>query len=415
MTFYGPLTIGRLTLTEDFTVKETGSSGREMAVSGQESWPPLPDADSVRYRGEQLMAMEDQIVPVMFSSKSDRNGFYIVNNPSVNYTNYDGNVSIADWSVSLKRLGNESETFFESRLIGGNRLSYYGGNVAERWHSPSASHQGYYTGASIPGSMTRTGSEGALTIYRGLAPDVSPRWGSAPSTYMRGASRITVNGSIRTGMTCPNTPLDWSIDNTLMKVGLDTNNATFRIWFYRSGLYQDTYTDLYGSGSFISPKSWIINIDGIATQSPAYVSILRNSPEECIVRTTHQNQTGFSTVDYSLRRGSRFVSIFAQHGDATTFALFPITAPSAATDSGNGYIYQTSNDSDGNRFVTGSASNINVITSAGYIESVNPATSFSMFAGIERNGTSAQDGDRAVDLAAQYLGQPSEVVKAVHR
>jgi hypothetical protein len=415
MPFYGPLTIGRLTLTEDFVVKETGGSTRSLQVSGQESWPPLPDAATVRYRGEQLMAMEGQIVPVLFTSKSDRNGFYTVDKPSVTYTNYDNNISVCDWSVNLVRLGNDAESFFESRLIGGNRISYYGGNVAERWHSPAGSNQGYYTGANVPSSMIRSGSEGPITIYRGLDPTTSPRWGSTPENYMRGAARVTVNGLVRTGLTCPNTPLDWSMDNSFLKVGVDADNATFKLWHYVGGIYSDTYSDSYGGvGSFLSPRSWVVDIQGVAAGGPLAISILKNEPEECITRVTYQTVQGYSTIDYSLKRGSRFVSIFAQHADSAVFTVFPQSG-TPASDSGQGWIRETSNDADGNRYVLGSATQINVNTSGGSIENVDPALSFACFVGKEIGGADSVDGDQAPDLAAQYLGSPSEVIRGIRR
>lgn len=409
MSFYGPLTIGRLTLTEDFNVKETGGS-RTLQVQGQESWPPLVDADEVRYRGEQLMAMEGQLVPVQFSSKSDRDGFYIVDKPQVSYTHHDGMVSVCDWQVSLIWQGGESEAWFESRLVGGTRTSYAEINY-ERWHSPAGSHVGYFAGTEVPSSMVRTGAQGSVTVYRNLNEASSPRWGSTVANYSRGAAGVSVDGLIRTGLTCPNSPNSWSLHNSLIQVTPATFPYVFTVARYLAGGYSDTYDDSYGTGDYADGLGITVLVDGVYPGTAKSISILRNTFDECVVRTTYQHQRGYSTVDFSLKRGAHFVSVIAQHQESVAFTVYNGVS---GTDPGAGYVLSSA-DANGDRYLIGSAERLNVNAPQSMIENAIPGLSFACFVGVEVGGAGAIDGNNAYAVALQYLGTPSEVVKAINR
>lgn len=407
-TWFGNLFIGRLLMTEFFNAADaadqsntTDPKARTLTIAGQESWPPLASADDVRYRGEQLMAMNLMAVPVVFASKVDRNGFYQVTQPQVSYNHYGGTVSSCDWSVVLERLGNESELLIESRLIGGERTSHYVGNVAERWHSPGSGAVGYYAGSTVPSSITRDGTEGAVTIYRGLAASSSARWGTTPYDYLDGATRITVANNVMCGTTTQNLSTNWTLHNTVIQIEPNGTDSTFTIYYYNGS-------------EFVNSRAWNVKVGSTVLTDPSYVSILRNDPEECILRLTYLSAAGYSTVDFTLRRGSRFVGISINHQDSQTFTVVPL-ATAASTDPGNGYIYETANDTDANRFTAGAAIQIDTNTATGAISNHTPETYFSCYVGIESGGTAAVDGDTAADVAAQFLGTPSEDTRMINR
>lgn len=405
--WYGNLFIGRLLLTEFFDVTDTLNTGgsadlaRQLTVTGQESWPPLSGLDDVRYRGEQIMAMNGMIVPVVFASKVDRNGYYMVSQPEVDWHHYGGVMSSFEWTIVLERFGTEAEVMIESRLIGGARTSHYTGNVAEKWHSPGSGSVGYYAGSSVPSSMTRAGSEGSVTVYRDLAPNVSARWGALPQDYLDGSSRITLAGDLMCGLTLQNQPTNWTLENTLIRIEPNGLESTFSLAYYNGT-------------EFVESQDWNILVGSTVVVDPSYVSILRNDPEECILRITYISAAGYSTVDLGLRRGARFASVTVQHQDSQTFTVVP-TTPAASTNSGNGFIRQTANDTDGNRFTSGSAVQIDVSTLTGAISNHTAQTFFSFWFGVEYGGSSAVSGDTAADVASHYLGLTSEQTRVISR
>jgi hypothetical protein len=405
--WFGNVYVGRLLLTEYFDATDALNSGgssemsRQLTITGQESWPPLAGLEDVRYRGEQIMAMNNMIVPVVFASKTDRNGYYLVSSPEVDWHHYGGVASSFEWTIVLERYGTEAEVMIESRLIGGVRTSYYPGNVAEKWHSPGSGSIGYYAGSTVPTSMSRSGSEGSITVYRGLAPTASARWGAAPQDYLDGSSRITVAGDVMCGLTLQNHPTNWTLENTLIRIAPISDSGTFTLSYYD------------GAG-FIASCDWDINVGSTLLTDPSYVTILRNDPEECILRISYITVAGYSTVDVALRRGARFANITVQHQDSQTFHVGPALA-TAATNSGNGYIYQTSNDSDGNRFTSGSAVQIDANTLTGQISNHTAQTFFSFWIAIEYGGSGAAAGDTAANVAGQYLGLSAEDTRVISR
>lgn len=409
MSYYADFTLGRLTLTEDFVLDEaTDGDGRSITLSGQESWPPLANATAVRYRAEQLLAMDGLIVPLYLPVKEDRNGFYLVSKPKVKFFTADDVLSKADWSLNLVRLGNESDAIFESRLVGGARNSSYAasGASSERWHAPAAGHVGYYTGTTAASSMTRTGEFGSITVYRDVPADVSPQWGVTIDNWGAGAVEILMDGSVMCGLTNPNASMLWELNNGLVKLSARVGSGTWQLSNYVSSAWQ--------TAKLWTAKVGTIGGTELALGEPSYINIVRNLPEECIVRLTYVTANGVSTLDLSLKRGSRFVSGFFQHQEATNFQILP-TSTEAAMNSGAGYISATSNDARGNKYVTGSAVTMLIDTASGRIANSTTATSFGFFVGTVVGGTGAVSGDTAADVASQYLGTPVESTRVIRR
>lgn len=403
---YGPLRIGRLELVEYFTVEQQSGNSDVLTVAGQESAPPLALAKDVRYRGESLLAMNGQLVQAQFTAKSDRDGFYYVRHPDVQFrTDGNGDVHSVNWKCDLERVGVNLDVEAESRLVGGTRNSSYAasGATTERWHAPPIGHVGYWTGTSLPSYMSRNGEQGTMTIYRGVPATANPRWGISPVDFQVGAARIEIAGYVRTGNVAPNAPTDWVLTNGFIKIEPRDTTGTLRVssWDATAGDWTDA-------------KVFDIKAGSTSLGAFSYISILRNAPEEVIIRLTRVFTPGKSTVDISLRRGARFAAFYVQRVDSGTTTVLPY-AVEAATNSGSGFIYATSNDSDGNRYVLGSPTTMTVNTTVGSIANAVAAIGFSFFIGIEEGGTSAISGDHAADIAAQYLGTPTEETRVLIR
>src|SRR5690242_2332241 len=142
MTDWGTLTVGRITLRETVTVSEAGGDSRTLAVSGQESTPPLTRAELVA-RHDDLMALDaDQVLPVTWTDKPERDGYYKPGAPSADLTDQQAETVTSTWRLNLTRVGTAGETDLQSRLAGAVRANDHS-LTGERWHAPPIGHYAY--------------------------------------------------------------------------------------------------------------------------------------------------------------------------------------------------------------------------------------------------------------------------------
>jgi hypothetical protein len=359
---YGDLQLGRLLLRETFKAGEASSDSRTMELEGQESSPPLARAALV-WRHDNLCALDQGcILPVTWTDKPERNGYYQVGNTSADYTEYRGEVVTSDWKVTLTRLGSDAETDLQSRLTGVVRANDFG-LTGERWHAPPIGHYGYYTGGSNPTTMTRTGLDGTMTVYRGVPANVSPRWGCAPTSYLTGRVRLTSSGTELCGTDQSLPPTGWALTNGLVNITTSAS-ATLDVQAYTGGAWRSKLWNVSVAGSASSITSW----DG--------ATLLRNEPELVILRLTKGLNPGRATLDLALRRGSRFVEGYLQVGTSSTLAAYRSTPEANTSFAASGYVTATNDDGDSNRFAIGSARTFTAHTNGGIIKSAATALDF---------------------------------------
>ncbi|MGW3821795.1 hypothetical protein ACWEAF_05670 [Streptomyces sp. NPDC005071] len=348
---YGDLQLGRLLLRETFKAGEASSDSRTMELEGQESSPPLTRAALV-WRHDNLCALDQGcILPVTWTDKPERNGYYQVGNASADYTEYRGEVVTSDWKVSLTRLGSDAETDLQSRLTGVVRANDFS-LAGERWHAPPIGHYGYYTGSSNPTTMTRTGLDGAMTVYRSVPANVSPRWGCAPTNYLTGRVRLTSSGAelCGTDQSLPST--GWALTNGLVNVTTSAS-GTLDVQAYTDGAWRSKLWNVSVAGSASSITSW----DG--------ATLLRNDPEQIVLRLTKSLNPGRATLDLALRRGSRFVEGYLQVGTSATLTAYRSTLETNTSAAASGYVTAAADDADGSVFAIGSARSFTAHTSGG--------------------------------------------------
>jgi hypothetical protein len=397
---WGDLTIGRIPLRETFVATESGGDGRGLDLEGQESYPPLTRAQVIARHDGINALVAGQVIPVTFTDKPERNGYYTVKTSSSTYTEYLGEVVTADWKVSLDRVGSDAETDLQSRLTGAVRLNDFS-LTGERWHAPPIGHYGYYTGSTNATTMTRTGADGAMTVYRSVPANTSPRWGCAPTAYLVGRVKATTTGSQEVyGADVPLAATGWSLTNGLVNVTTSAS-ATLDVQAYTGGAYHSKLWNVSVAGSASSITSW----DG--------ATLLRNDPEMCILRLVKGLNPGRATLDLSLRRGSRFVEGYLQIGTSATLAAYRSTLETNTSFAASGYVTATANDADSNRFAVGSARSFTAHTNGGVTKST--ATSLDFWIGVAAGGGSAVSGDAATDLRNMYIACMPEAVYGVRR
>jgi hypothetical protein len=335
---WGTLTVGRLALREVFKVSEAGGEKRTLSVSGQEASPPLTRQQLVD-RHDDLLALEGSVLPVTFEDKPERNGFYLVTGVSADLTEWKGDALTSDWKLDLTRAGTENETDLQSRLTGAVRQNDFS-LTGERWHAPPIGHYGYFTGSTAPSVLTRTGADGAITVYRGVPANVSPRWGCSPSAYMAGRVRFTTStGREVTGTDRLLASTGWSLSNGLVSVGPGTG-ATLDVQSYAGGAWRT--------------KQWNVTAGSILVDWES-ASLLRNEPEHVVVRLVKSTVPGRVTLDLGLRRGSRLIEGYLKAGASSTLSVSLVTAEGFTATAASGYLTASGDDPDGNAFLAGSA------------------------------------------------------------
>ncbi|WP_199546586.1 hypothetical protein [Streptomyces sp. N35] len=338
---YGDLKVGRLMLRETFEANESSGESRSLELSGQESNPPLTRSELV-WRHDNLTALEQgSLVPATFTDKPERNGYYELGSVSAAYTEWRGDVVRSDWTIGLRRLGTDAEIDLQSRLTGAVRANDFA-LTGERWHAPPIGHYGYYTGSTNPSVMTRTGADGAMTVYRGVPAGVSPRWGCTPTNYLTGRVQLTSSGTELCGVDQALPPTGWALTNGLVNVTTSAS-GTLDVQAHTGGAWRS--------------KSWNVSVAGSASSITTWdgATLLKNEPEHVIMRLTKSLNPGRATLDLALRRGSRFVEGYLQVGTSDTLAAYRSTAETNTSFAASGYLVATDDDADGNRFAIGSA------------------------------------------------------------
>lgn len=387
------VSIGRMVMREDWSVSE--SDDRVLSLSGQESIPRLTAATVVTRR-EDFLSITGQMLPARFGTKNYLDGFYIVQDAQGEITDWKDNLRVFRWQCSLQRLGTESEVDIESRLSGALSRSNVHSIIGERVHAPAIGHNAYWSDATVTGAVVRTGEDGSIRVYRGLGLTVSPRWAVTPANYAGGRVRLLVDAQERAGRDFKMSPTTWEISNGLVRIKPGT---LFEISAYTGGSWK--------------PKNWDILSGGVSLGSFDYATVLDNRYESVTLRLTKSLTTGRVFVDFTLRRGFRFVEIYVQAEFGATLKV-QRTTNEAGTNSLAGTVVASANDADGNKYIVGSSRAFTADIVAGGLSIASTAI-LDAYVGVVAAGTGAVTGDTATDLRAQYIGAPAEIVGAVRR
>jgi hypothetical protein len=360
---WGDVQLGRIPLRETFTVSESGGDGRSLDLEGQESYPPLTRAQVIARHDGINALIPGQVIAVTFTDKPERNGYYAVKSAGATYTENLNERVTSDWKVSLDRIGSDAETDLQSRLTGAVRLNDFA-LTGERWHAPPIGHYGYYTGATNPTTMVRTGADGAMTVYRGVPANVSPRWGCSPTSYLTGRVKATTTGSQEVyGVDVPLAATGWSLSNGFVNVTTSAS-ASLDVQTYSGGAYRSKLWNVSVAGSGASISSW----DG--------ATLLRNDPEMAILRLVKGLNPGRATLDLTLRRGARFVEGYLQTGSSATLAAYRSVLETNTSFAASGYVVATADDADGNSFAIGSARSFTAHTNGGLTKAATTSLDF---------------------------------------
>jgi hypothetical protein len=411
---WGDVQVGRLVLRETYDASSRfnqNTGGRSVSLAGQESLPPLTVAQ-LQAKREDLVGLTGTLVPVSFTNKSDHDGYYMVVDAQADISHWTragdpgGRQGAGlSWQLVLDYVGPANAVDLESRLDSPGRQNDFA-QIGERWHAPSAGAYGYTVGAAgVSGSVSRTSADGSLTAYRGVPAAVAPRWAASLANYAGGRTRVTLGAIERSGVNLTVAGSGgWTLENALVRVSA-APQASINV-------------SVFGSGGWTAGKDWNICRGGsgaAAALSPVEaVTVIRNDYEASTVRLLYTFVTGRTLVDLTLRRGSRFVEGYEQTDASTTLAVSLDTAENGTAPASGGYVTATANDTDGNRYIVGTARSFTALTGQGGIQK-SAAIALDFYIGAVINGASAVSGDQAANLQAQYIGVMAESTTGVRR
>ncbi len=407
------LTIGRVGLDVDFDDPEAfsgtaGPGGRSITLSGTALGATLAETKALRDELVALAALPGGAVPITWDGDPTIDGYYRIVS-----ANFDVRAlhdrGFIPFSMTAEREGSDGERLWRSKIVGTVLGNDHGVTEAEAapFHAPPRGSYGYNPGATIPSFVTRTGSDGAVRVYRDVSLAADPFWSVAAASFYSGAGTVRVSGVDLAGIAAPNTPNDWRLSNELVRVSPNGTGGRLDVAHHDGTQWEPA-------------KVWRIQVGGTDVGQWDAVAVLRNDAEAVAVRLTRDVSAGGElTLDLLLRRGSRFVvGLLTRHAAATLKvvlataevgeAITPTGASSAVA------IQRTTNDSDGNRYVVGSARSFtNDLTTGGLSKA--STTTLGFFLGSEIGGSGAAAGDDTGDLALQYLGNVTEHVIGMAR
>lgn len=403
---FGEIKVNRVYLVEFESAKETADG--KLTLDGQESAPPTTVPMVTWLHGQIAGMQEGRLVPVTFRDKAERNGYYSVSSASSDLVDYQGEVASATWTIEMDRIGSDMETDIQSRLTGAVRTNNFS-VTGTKWHAPAIGHNSYYTGTTTPSNFDRTTEDGTIRVYTGIPANISPKWGCDPVNYLNGGVRLTSTTYVSTenqveGINRKVGITGWTLSNGLINITPHASAGRLTIGAYASGSYRTVDWNIQSGGSNLQP--W------------QNLTILRNDPEQVVIRLTANRSAGAGgrdTLDLTLRRGAQFVEGYFQTSASANLAINTANA-TAATSGANGTVSATAT-ANSIRPICGSARTWNTTNTAncGFTKNSSVFLDFWIGAKISASGagTASQDDDAA--LANQYVGSMPEVTYGVRR
>ncbi|MQB01475.1 MAG: hypothetical protein GEU78_14480 [Actinobacteria bacterium] len=339
----------------------------------------------------QLMGHRGHVVPVVWSADPSWQGWYEVEDVSVagarGFSTFGA--PVLQITASLRRVV-DGAADAESLLVGANLANDHDISGV-RWHAPAAGSNGYLSRPAPTAFVDRTGETGPVRVWAGMDAR-SALWSTPPGDWCAGAAAIDQNGRTVTGFETDDTPGDWEMANTLLRIRPD--GSAFEVATWHDGAWR--------------PKVWDVLVDGTV---PIWsgLAVLRNTPEACAVRLTALQNPGRVALDLTLRRGARTVTGFLSSDQFVDLTVQLGTAEAGEITDGG--VKADVADTDGLTYVAATPHGHTVDLVQGGITRAS-ATSLAFTVGAS---VSTADHETAEALVAQFVGYLDERVRVVRR
>tara|TARA_B100000287_G_C20665324_1_gene791565 strand:+ start:778 stop:2049 length:1272 start_codon:yes stop_codon:yes gene_type:complete len=412
------LTIGRLSFTSPRTIDinsdnqgNRNNMDRKITLSG--SFYADTVATAKDYRDELIsLANSTLTVPFTYTGDTTFKGFCTVEDSSVRARKLA--TGYFDYSVSITAKGRPSEMMFESNMSGALLTNSHSLTTSSTtyapWHAVPVNTYNYYH-TEAPVNATRATEDGNLEMfYDANLRNSGAQWICEPADFYKGGAKITINSVVKTGYLTQNYPTGAEISNGIVKItsGSTTDESRFTVQFYDNGSWTSSREIAFTYGS--SGTEWKLW---------KTVQILRNEPQECVLRFTTYSDSGGDgrlVVDVGVKRGAHHISLVANQGPTSDRAAASRINLDGVTDVGalsssTGYLKESSADSSGQKFIFGSPQNFTADTTNKLIHI--SAKQFKTFIGYEYNASSPATIDASDAVRDQYLEGLYENVRLV--
>lgn len=417
----GTLTIGRAGVDVLLSGPSNWNlSGDDVTFAGEIHAATLADAQAAR---EQLLGHannpDEPVVPISWSDDSTVAGFYRISDVKVTTVRASFDTFWFPFTVAARRILSYRSPLFESTLTGALRTNSAGitASNARPWIGVLSADEssnaltaisppggtGFGTDAPLlmeDGSYSRLGHTGSVLteMY-----DTRLLITGQPSRWYQGAATLKVGSPYRTvvGRQIEDSAY-WQLSNGLIRVDSGVTPTSLAVWIEA--------WDGVGS-AWVSRTAFIPTYDTTTAADFDFtnaLTVLRNSPEEVIIRVRAQRNTVSGTFDIGLRRGARYVTCVynAPELGEENYGMFRGAATLATSVTGG--IHKTADDAAGNRWVLASSKAITKNLTNGGIYLTGAALTFDSMIGIEFGGTTATGLNAAQDMIYQYHGAVSE-------
>jgi hypothetical protein len=408
------LTVGRIGLELDLGHPSQLREGRnidnrEFVLSGFLRSTTLTNTNYLR---DELLEQQGQIVAVTYTLDTHFDAFYLLADSTIESieTSYLRR-GLWLYEINLFRIGGTARTEFQSNVTGTVLDNTVGLIESETrpFIAPPVGATVFDWNVTGLTTFTRATEDGNIDVYtsNGVFTE-DATWGCTPANYYKGAAKVYVSGQVRAGLDVPQDPTDWQLQNGLIRI-------------QPNGTGDELLIDLWdGVSAWESQKAWKFQLGGADLSAFTFMSVLKNDPENVIIRLQTGGTLARHTIDLQLRRGSPQVYCnWFYTGSASTLKVVGVSTeagtaitPTGAT--GTVGLRATSNDAGGNRYTLFSANGGTNDTTNGGL-SLASTQRLNTAIGFEINGSSASAGNTADDLALQYFGMLGERVRAVWR
>lgn len=350
-----------------------------------------------------LQAHIGELIPVVWDGPASITGYYVLRTADLQTINPG---SRFDCTLTFDYVGSAQEIRFESRIVAATAENDFSITTSEVTNAPPIGHKGYRVRESS--SVSRgVAYEGTITVYRSLTLDdsgkVSKVYSLDPSDYYRGAATVSRRQTL--------IPEYGPIAGTEVFIekpeDIDLSNGIVRFWIGNEAVpvahcefWDGTAWRDYGLYFFAGAS---------AVTAWNYVAILKNNPEECILRY-EGGTVGEISLTVSLKRGDLGVSCVMTSDISTALGVYDVLTTDMTVTSNRSFY--TAADANGHKLGFISMLSFSSTTADGFIYK-SAATRFDVF--VTNQLASAPTGNQAAALGAQYMSVQAEDVRSVLR
>jgi hypothetical protein len=424
------LTIGRIgvgttaggdgQVLDDDDAAKAVQDGRQVTLTGAVTGFTRPAA---LWQARQIIGLTDgdePVVPCTFGQAPELDGYYRVlsSNVDVQQVGNATHQSYIPWTVTLEQVTNYRQPQVELATAFGvrtNGRSITAVDAVQAFPGPSAAIKSAVDADTNSSRSVGDGSGNAVVYLQDSGMSTSGygvgSFVAEAADYYIGCCRVEHDlgsSTYRHAVGRPDfPPVDppssavMRIQNGLLRATFTYGNASVSAWQIEwwDGSQWDTATvfEVYGFGDH----------GELILHAPA---VLYNTAEACAVRFRVVGSSlaeGLTHVDFSVRRGSRWLTVYMEGDLAPTGGWQGRLASSTATTSITGGIRRTSNNGGGNRELIASASNATADNTNGRL--TGPSQTSDTFGfGCEVAGSSAAGQNTAANQMEEWFAVVSE-------